>query len=50
MSSGENVIETMWTWECPDCRHQNDDVTSYIDGFTRVSTCEACDYTVEESV
>jgi transcription elongation factor Elf1 len=52
MSSGVNVREMDWTWQCPDCLHENEDVTVYVDGVDDYAnaTCEACQCETEVKV
>jgi transcription elongation factor Elf1 len=52
MSSGNNVREMDWTWQCPDCHHENEDVTVYVDGVDDYAnaTCEACGHETEVAV
>lgn len=42
MSSGVNVIEMDWTWECPDCEFLNEDVTVYAEGDEANAPCAKC--------
>ena len=50
MSSGVNVIEMDWNWECPKCQHENEDVTVYAEGDTANAPCEKCGYETEVSL
>jgi len=50
MSSGVNVIERDWTWECPSCLHENEDVTMYVEGDIGNAICEKCKHEKEVSL
>jgi len=47
MSSGVNVVEIDWVWECSECRHNNDGVTAYFEGDVGNAICEACNHETE---
>jgi transcription elongation factor Elf1 len=50
MSSGVNVVEMDWTWECPECKFNNEDVTVYAEGDTANATCTQCGQETEVNV
>lgn len=50
MSNGVNVREMDWTWQCPDCLHENEDVTVYAEGDYANAPCEKCGYETEVAV
>ena len=50
MSSGVNVREMDWTWDCPACEYTNEDVTVYAEGDTANAICEKCKHETEVNV